>query len=81
MHEKLDNLMQHIVSKHQTQMMTPETKEKTKCIVGGCPDRTEDWDINLPESKIVKVGGAVGEFMVSAMTGLSKYGNPMRTAL
>jgi hypothetical protein len=67
--------MSHILSKHKTVMMTPETKEKTKCIVGGTPDRQEEWDVNLPETKPRFVaGGAVGEFVVSAVTGLSRYG-------
>lgn len=74
-HEKLDKLMNHIQSKHKTAMMTPETKAKTKCIVGGTPDRAEQWDINLPETKPRFVaGGAVGDFMVSAVTWRSRYG-------
>ena len=68
--------MQHIQAKHKTAMMTPETKEKTRTIVGGVADRAEEWDINLPVTKIRQIaGGAVGEFVVSAMTGISKYGS------
>jgi hypothetical protein len=68
--------MTHILSKHKTVMMTPETKEKTKCIVGGTPDRSEEWDINLPETKPkFMAGGAVGDFVVSAVTGRSRYGS------
>lgn len=66
--------MIHVTSKHNTTMMTVETKEKTKCIVGGVADRSEDWDVNLPETKVRNAGGAVGEFVMSAVTGLSKYG-------
>ena len=66
--------MLHIQAKHKTAMMTPETKEKTKTIVGGCPDRSLEWDINLPYTKPRSVpGGAVGEFVVSAVTGITKY--------
>ena len=73
-YEKLDPLMLHIQSKHKTAMMTIETKEKTKTIVGGTPDRTEEWDINLPYTKPRSVpGGPVGEFVVSAVTGITKY--------
>ena len=72
--------MIHIMAKHKTAMMTPETKEKTKCIVGGTPDRTEEWDVNLPYTRPRATGGAVGEFVYSAMTGLSKYGS-VKTAL
>jgi hypothetical protein len=73
-HENLDALMIHIVSRHKTMMLTPEVLKKTKCIVGGVADRSEEWDINLPETKVHSVGSAVGEFVVSAVTGISKYG-------
>lgn len=65
--------MSHIFSKHKTSMMTPETKERTKCIVGGVPERTEEWDVNLPFTRPKGPGGPVGEFMMSAMSGISKY--------
>lgn len=65
--------MTHIYAKHKTSMMTVETKERTKCIVGGVAERAEDWDVNLPLTKPRGPGGSVGEFMVSAMSGISKY--------
>ncbi|KAI6876266.1 hypothetical protein KC343_g12086 [Hortaea werneckii] len=70
-HEGLDALMNHLLSRHKTSMLTPEVLAKTKCIVGGTPDKVQEWDINLPAAKAHSVGGMVGEFVVSAVTGLS----------
>ncbi|RMY51089.1 hypothetical protein D0863_14691 [Hortaea werneckii] len=70
-HEGLDALMNHLLSRHKTPMLTPEVLAKTKCIVGGTPDKVQEWDINLPTAKAHSVGGIVGEFVVSAVTGLS----------
>ncbi|KAI7159467.1 hypothetical protein KC349_g4136 [Hortaea werneckii] len=70
-HEGLDALMTHLLSRHKTPMLTPEVLAKTKCIVGGTPDKGQEWDINLPAAKMHSVGGIVGEFVVSAVTGLS----------
>ena len=72
-HDRLDGLMLHIVSKHKTAMMTPETRENTKAIVGGVADKAADWDVNLPETRKLGAMSALGEFTVSAVTGLSKY--------
>ena len=36
-----------------------------------------EWDINVPETKPSKIGGAAGEFVMAAVTGLSKYGTPV----
>ncbi|KAI7491124.1 hypothetical protein KC357_g1820 [Hortaea werneckii] len=70
-HEGLDALMNHLLSRHKTPMLTPEVLAKTKCIVGGTPDKVQEWDINLPAAKVQSVSGKVGEFVVSAVTGLS----------
>lgn len=70
-HEGLDALMNHLLSRHKTPMLTPEVLAKTKCIVGGTPAKVQEWDINLPVAKMHSVGGIVGEFVVSAVTGLS----------
>ncbi|KAI7281724.1 hypothetical protein KC345_g3982 [Hortaea werneckii] len=70
-HEGLDALMNHLLSRHKTPMLTPEVLAKTKCIVGGTPDKVQEWDVNLPAAKVHSVGGIVGEFVVSAVTGLS----------
>lgn len=55
-------------------MMTPETRGNTKAVVGGMPDKADEWDVNLPETKKAGLLKAVGEFTVAAVTGLSKYG-------
>ncbi|RMY75349.1 hypothetical protein D0863_02646 [Hortaea werneckii] len=70
-HEGLDALMTHLLSRHKTPMLTPEVLAKTKCIVGGTPDKVQEWDINLPAARMHSVGGFVGELFVSAVTGLS----------
>ncbi|GAB1739188.1 hypothetical protein NU219Hw_g3939t1 [Hortaea werneckii] len=70
-HEGLDALMTHLLTRHKTPMLTPEVLAKTKCIVGGTPDKGQEWDINLPAAKIHSVGGIVSELIVSAVTGLS----------
>lgn len=67
-------LMAHIVSKHKTVMLTPETRESCKAVVGGVADKREEWDVNLPETRKVGAMGALGEFTIAAVTGLSKYG-------
>ena len=73
MHDKIDGLMIHVVTKHKTVMMTPETRENTKAIVGGVARKAAEWDVNLPETKKLGAMTALGEFTVSAVTGLSKY--------
>ncbi|KAF2106662.1 hypothetical protein BDV96DRAFT_328388 [Lophiotrema nucula] len=65
-YDKLDHLMVHVISKHKTKMMTPEVKEKTKCIVGSVVDQRQDWDINVPESNQKGAGVAADEFFISA---------------
>ncbi|KAK3071088.1 hypothetical protein LTR53_009282 [Teratosphaeriaceae sp. CCFEE 6253] len=65
-HEKLEHLILHIVSKHKTTMITPETRTKTKCLVGGMTERAEDWDIHIPVSTQKGAGVAADEFFVSA---------------
>ncbi|KAK4620097.1 hypothetical protein CLAFUW4_11289 [Fulvia fulva] len=70
-HPNLDALMSHILSKHKTAMMTPEVKAKTMCIVGGSPEKTQVWDINLPQTHRRKLGGFVGEYVAKAVHGLS----------
>ncbi|KAK3071870.1 hypothetical protein LTR53_007861 [Teratosphaeriaceae sp. CCFEE 6253] len=65
-HEKLEHLMLHIVSKHKTTMITPETRTKTRCLVGGMTERAEDWDIHIPVSTQKGAGVAADEFFVSA---------------
>jgi len=80
-HDKIDGLMMHIVTKHKTVMLTPETRENTKAIVGGVADKAADWDVNLPETKKLGAIGTLGEFSLSAVTGLSKYGGTQNSAL
>jgi hypothetical protein len=65
-HDKLDHLMVHIISKHKTTMMTPEIRERTKCAVGSFPNQAEDWDIHVPESNQKGAGVATDEFFISA---------------
>lgn len=66
----LDSLMAHVVAKHKTGMLTPEVLEKTRCLVGGAPGKDRDWDVNLPQSHQRKLSGKVGDFVLSAVTGL-----------
>jgi hypothetical protein len=65
-HDKLDHLMVHIISRHKSSMMTPEVKEKTKCIVGSVGRHVEDWDINVPESNQKGANVVADEFLISA---------------
>jgi len=65
-HNKLDHLMVHIISKHKSAMMTPEVKEKTKCVVGGVANQLSDWDINVPESIQKGAGIVADEFFIPA---------------
>jgi hypothetical protein len=65
-HDKLDHLMVHIISKHKSTMKTPEIREKTKCIVGSVVSQVEDWDINVPESNQKGAGVVADEFFISA---------------
>lgn len=53
-------------------MMTPEIKQKTKCVVGGVADRAGDWDINVPQSNPKGAGVAADEFLISASKFLSR---------
>jgi len=69
-HAGLEKLMEHIVGKHKTDMLTPEVLGKTRCIVGGAPSRSEDWDINVPNSSRRIVKNDVKDFVVSAVTGI-----------
>ncbi|RDW57299.1 hypothetical protein BP5796_12749 [Coleophoma crateriformis] len=64
-HDKLDHLMVHIISKHKSHMMPLETRKKTKCIVGNVANREEDWDINIPESDQKGPGIVANEFFIS----------------
>ena len=66
MHEKLEHLWLHIISKHRTPMMTSQVKEKTKCAVGSLGASAEDWDINLPETSKKGASVATDELMFSA---------------
>ena len=65
-HDKLDHLMVHIISKHKSTMMTPENREKTKCVVGNVANLVEDWDINVPESNQNGAGVVADEFFILA---------------
>jgi hypothetical protein len=65
-HDKLEHLMVHIISKHKSTMMTPEVREKTKCVVGSEANQVEDWDINVPESTQRGAGVVADEFLISA---------------
>lgn len=66
--------MVHITNKHQTSMMTPEVKLKTGCVVGGASENFDDWDDHMPDTSVKTTGKVVGEFFVSAVGGLSRYG-------
>jgi len=55
-------------------MWSPDVPAMTKCIVGGVPNKEDLLDINLPETKSLSVSGAVGQLVVSAVTGISNYG-------
>ncbi|KAF7192211.1 hypothetical protein HII31_06243 [Pseudocercospora fuligena] len=70
-YKDLKALLGHVTSKHKTHMMTPEVKEKTRCVVGGAPGKDEVWDINLPETQGRNLMGSAGRFVISAVTGLS----------
>ncbi|KXT10896.1 hypothetical protein AC579_9860 [Pseudocercospora musae] len=71
-YKDLKSLLGHVTSsKHKTHMMTPEVKEKTRCVVGGAPGKDEVWDINLPETQGRNLMGSAGRFVISAVTGLS----------
>ncbi|KAF2724462.1 hypothetical protein K431DRAFT_310028 [Polychaeton citri CBS 116435] len=65
-HDRLDHLLLHIITKHKTTMLTPEVKEKTRCITGSIVGQPKDWDINLPESTSKGAGAAAEEFFISA---------------
>jgi hypothetical protein len=65
-HEKLDHLMVHIISKHKSTMMAPEIRDKTKCVVGSVVKQVEDWDINIPESNQKGASVVADEFFISA---------------
>ena len=65
-HDKLDHLMLHIISKHKSIMLTPEVREKTKCVVGNVVNQVEDWDINVPESYQKGTGVVADELLISA---------------
>ncbi|EMC92999.1 hypothetical protein BAUCODRAFT_96468 [Baudoinia panamericana UAMH 10762] len=75
-HVDLDSLLWHITAKHKTTMMTPEVRSKTRCIVGGTADRTDEtWDINLPETIKRSMGTAFGGLVIGAVTGIPGYGD------
>lgn len=65
-HDRLDHLMLHIISKHKTTSMTPEVREKTKCVIGSVVNQGDDWDINVPESNQKGAGVVADEFLISA---------------
>lgn len=69
-HDKLDALMLHIISKHKTAMVTPETRERCKAVVGGVADKREEWDVNLPETRQRGGYGAVGEVYCGGCDGV-----------
>ncbi|KAM0716661.1 hypothetical protein Q7P37_008106 [Cladosporium fusiforme] len=64
-HEKLEHLFVHIMSKHKAAMLTPEIMIKTKAIVGSVIDKTQDWDIVLPDSGSKGVEMAADELRIS----------------
>lgn len=66
----LKQLFGHVVGKHKTHMMTPEVREKTRCVVGGAPGKGQVWDVNLPETQNRNLTGTAGKFVISAVTGL-----------
>lgn len=66
--------MEHILAKHKASMITPETKEKTRCIVGRVAEAREDWDVNLTEAKSKTARRAVRDLMAAAVTGFSDHG-------
>ncbi len=65
-YDKLDHLLMHIMTGHKVAMITPEVKTQTRCIVGPIAGQTQEWDINLPESKSKGSGTAADEFFMSA---------------
>ncbi|EME88617.1 uncharacterized protein MYCFIDRAFT_79971 [Pseudocercospora fijiensis CIRAD86] len=69
-YKNLKALLEHVVSRHKTYMLTPEVKEKTRCVVGGAPGKDVVWDVNLPETQGRSLKGSVGKFVISAVTGL-----------
>lgn len=52
-------------------MMTPDTMQKTRCIVGSIVGVDQDWDINLAETKSRTTFRAARELMAAAVTGIS----------
>ncbi|KAF2446710.1 hypothetical protein P171DRAFT_429677 [Karstenula rhodostoma CBS 690.94] len=65
-YDKLDHLMVHVISKHKPITLTPETRAKTKCVVGNVAHHLEDWDIHVPESTQKNTGVATEQFLISA---------------
>jgi hypothetical protein len=65
-HDRIDHLMLHIISKHRSSTITPDVKAKTKCVIGTVVNQGADWDINIPVSNSKSAGMAADELLMSA---------------
>jgi hypothetical protein len=65
-HDKVDHLMLHIISKHRSNTITTEMKAKLKCIVGTVVNQGADWDITVPVSNPKSAGVVADELFLSA---------------
>jgi hypothetical protein len=65
-HDRLEHLIVHIISKHKSFAMTPEVKETTRCVVGSVASTVKTWDINMPESNQKGASTRADEFFISA---------------
>lgn len=62
-----EKLTSHIHAKHRTKL-TPEVREKTRCIVGRSATREEQWDCNIAD--IGSQGGVLKKFMIKSLLGV-----------